>query len=174
MNDLAQEALSLDRQWFPVITKPKSEDIAQVNLERQGFNVCAPKLQVRKRRTTGWQQVIEPMFPGYVFVELAFGTDNVGVIRSTRGCQGLVRFGTVHVPVPQEIMQSLMRLGELAPNVSDSFKPGDRVRIEAGPFAGLEGVYQLSKGEDRVQLLIEMLGKAQRLLLDSRWVARVE
>jgi len=43
------------------------------------------------------------------------------------------------------------------------FTAGERVRILKGPFAGLEGVYQMSDGELRVMVLIEMLSKPVRV-----------
>ena len=161
-------------QWFPVATKPRSEVIARDNLERQGFAVCAPTIQLRKRRKDGWQQVTEPMFPGYVFVALRLGVDDIAPIRSTRGCLSLVRFGGAHVPVPDSVMQPLLQLGASAQEAAEDFKVGERVRIEDGPFAGVEAVFQMKKGEDRVQLLITMLGKAQSVWVDGRWVAKAE
>jgi transcriptional antiterminator RfaH len=39
------------------------------------------------------------------------------------------------------------------------FKPGERVRLTAAPFAGIEGIYQMADGERRVMVLIEILSK---------------
>jgi len=39
------------------------------------------------------------------------------------------------------------------------FATGDSVRIVRGPFAGLEAVYQMRRGEERVQVLLAMLGR---------------
>jgi transcriptional antiterminator RfaH len=36
----------------------------------------------------------------------------------------------------------------------------------SGPFAGLEAVYDMPKGEDRAQVLLEVLGGVQRLNLE--------
>lgn len=39
------------------------------------------------------------------------------------------------------------------------FKPGERVRLTEGAFAGIEGIYQMAEGERRVMVLIELLSK---------------
>lgn len=40
------------------------------------------------------------------------------------------------------------------------FKPGEPVCLTDAPFAGIEGIYQMSDGERRVMVLIEFLGKS--------------
>ncbi|HBA65303.1 MAG TPA: transcription/translation regulatory transformer protein RfaH, partial [Methylococcaceae bacterium] len=39
------------------------------------------------------------------------------------------------------------------------FSEGDKVQIISGPFAGLEGIYQMADGETRAMVLIELLRK---------------
>jgi transcriptional antiterminator RfaH len=43
------------------------------------------------------------------------------------------------------------------------FEHGEKVEIKAGPFAGLEGIYQLADGEMRSFVLIELLSKQIKL-----------
>ena len=161
-------------QWYPVATKPRSEQLAAVHLRRQGYRVLAPTVTLRKRRRDGWQQVTEAMFPGYLFVALTLGSDDVGPIRSTVGCRGLVRFGTEHVPVPDPVMAPLLALGEQPLDAAKEFNTGDKVRIEQGPFAGVHAIFTAKKGSDRVQLLIELLGAQQSVVVDTRWVAAAD
>jgi transcriptional antiterminator RfaH len=58
--------------------------------------------------------------------------------------------------------------------LDSALKAGDRVRIEEGAFAGLEAVFTLPKGEDRVQVLIDILGGTQRIVLDKEAISRVD
>ena len=37
-------------QWFAVAAKPRQEQIAEVNLDRQGYKAVLPLIEVRKRR----------------------------------------------------------------------------------------------------------------------------
>jgi transcriptional antiterminator RfaH len=43
------------------------------------------------------------------------------------------------------------------------FHPGERVAITSGPFAGLEGVYQMTDGDARALVLIELMSQPHKL-----------
>ena len=93
--------------WYVVATKPRQEAVAQDHLMRQGYSTFLPTLRLRKRQRGKWQEVTEPTFPGYVFVGLEPGSDDMAPIRSTQGCRGLVRFGQQPAMVPEQIMKTL-------------------------------------------------------------------
>ena len=144
--------------WLLVATKPRSEFVARQHLERQGFEVCLPQITLRKRRQGKWQQVTEPMFPGYVFVGVILGEHDIAPIRSTVGCVQVVRFGGRLVPVPASVMRTLLSYACAPLNKTKTFLAGERVRVESGAFEGLEAVFDKSRGEDRVQVLVSVLG----------------
>jgi transcriptional antiterminator RfaH len=47
----------------------------------------------------------------------------------------------------------------------DGFKPGDSVRLTAGPFAGIAGLYQGQRPHERVEVLLMFLGSLQKVEL---------
>ena len=154
--------------WYVVATKPLQEPVAHEHLSRQGYKALLPQLRLRKRRRGKWQEVIEPTFPGYIFVALELGVDDMGPIRSTQGCRELVRFGQTPAVVPHKVIQALEQSNHLQTSdgaTKDPFYPGDVVTIESGPFQGLSAIYAMAKGADRVQVLISMLGQEQRVNL---------
>lgn len=113
---------------------------------------------------------IEPLFPGYLFVQLDTNTANFNALRSTRGVNGFVRFGGVPTTVPTEIMDSVIALEQTltgAPNTETLFKTGDTVQITEGPFAGLEAIYSMAKGEERCLVFLDMLGKQQQISIEE-------
>ena len=103
------------------------------------------------------------MFPGYLFVALELGADDPAPIRSTVGCIGLVRFAHAYTPVPRELIESLQAIESETNDVEAPFKPGDKVRFVSGPFAGIEAVFDMARGGDRAQVLLQLLGKDQRI-----------
>ena len=146
-------------QWFAVAAKPRQEQVAEVNLKRQGYNAVLPLVEARKRRQNKWTTVTEPLFSGYLFVQLELGRDNLAPIRSTLGCRDLVRIGSGLVPVPEAAMMPLLSLN-YSPKTSEVlFSKGDQIGIAAGPFAGLQGILKLVKGNDRAEVLLALLGK---------------
>ena len=157
---------SVQAAWYAVATKPRNEGDAKLNLERQGYSLFLPTIRLKKRRRGQWTLVTEPLFPGYLFVSLVLGTDDPAPIRSTVGCVGLVRFGPTYTPVPAELIAGLKAAAATYDPVLAPFKRGDAVRLMSGPFAGLGAIYDMAKGEQRVQVLLEVLGRVQRLTVE--------
>lgn len=153
--------LQSGRQWYAVATRPRMEAVARDNLRRQGYEVWLPEARLRKRSKGRWQVVTEALFPGYLFVALDLGRDNIAPIRSTIGARGMVRFGLHSPAMPAGSVEFLQGR---TPQAADEetklpFLPGDKLRIARGPFAGLEAVYQMQRGADRVQVLLGLLGR---------------
>ena len=146
-------------QWFAVATKPRQEQVAEVNLTRQGYSAFLPLMEVRKRRQNKWTKVAEPLFSGYLFVRLELGKDNLAPIRSTLGCRDLVRVAPGLVPVPNAVMTPLLSLNSSSKTSDVLFSEGDKVALAAGPFLGLQGVFKLARGKDRAEVFIALLGK---------------
>ena len=153
--------------WYAVATKARDEAVAKANLERQGYLVFLPTVSLKKRRRGRWKPVTEPLFPGYLFVSLVLGADDPAPIRSTVGCIGLVRFGQNHTPVPSSLIAALQGTSDGAVDAPLPFNQGDKVRLIAGPFAGIEAVFDMPSGEDRAQVLLQLLGKVQRLTVNQ-------
>jgi transcriptional antiterminator RfaH len=71
-----------------------------------------------------------------------------------------VKFGVEPARVDDGLIE-LLRAKESAANDEPPrlFTPGERVRLLTGPFAGIEGIYQMAEGERRVMVLIELMSK---------------
>jgi transcriptional antiterminator RfaH len=113
----------------------------------------------------------EPLFSRYLFIRIDQILSNWGVIRSTRGVSQLLRFGIDAQPSvvdDQVILFLRTKLADLEPTKT-LFADQELVQVKAGPFTGLEGFYQkliqTSSGETRALLLIEVLGKLQRIAI---------
>ena len=156
---------SPQKSWYLVYTKPRQEALAQANLERQGYGVYLPKVRQMRRRRGKEEGGGEPPFQGYLFIHLDTQSDNWGPIRSTFGVASLVRFGSEPAQVPNGLVAHLKAqegqegLHEWA---EPKLKVGDRVRVAEGPLKGVEGVLLAKSGQERVMLLLEMLGKEVR------------
>ena len=103
------------------------------------------------------------MFPGYIFAGVLLGEQDIAPIRSTVGCLQVVRFGGHLIPLPVSVMQSLLRSQQDPLDTARTFRAGERLRVESGPFEGLEAVFDQPRGEDRVQVLITVLGGLRRV-----------
>jgi len=165
---ISRDKLACEADWFVVYTKPRQESVAQENLERQQFEVYCPRIQLTKRRKSDLVPVIEPFFPRYLFMRLNSEQDNWAPVRSTRGVCGLVKFEGVPKAVPAKLIQALKENenpDSLQSVVSKTWKSGDSVEIEQGPFAGYSCIFQAQKSADRVCVLLDIVGKCTRATL---------
>lgn len=168
-----QNQLSL--HWFAVRTKPRQEKLALENLQRQGFETYLPMIELRKRRRNKWVDVVEPLFPSYAFVRVDPDQTNIAPIRSTLGVTGMVKFGTALTPIPDKVIGFLKKTEDAAGHHHSNkplFQRGEKVEIMDGPFTGLEGVYQIEKGEDRAMILIELLGRQNEVAMKLDAISR--
>lgn len=156
--------------WYTIHAKARQEHLAFEHLVRQGYSAYLPLIRLHRRRRGAWQQVTEPLFPGYLFVRLDPERNNTAPIRSTRGVVGLVRFGGTLRPVPEGLVEHLLAT-QAEPDGAISqehlFQAGDRVEIVSGPLAGLQAIFLAPTGQERAQLLLNLLGRETRVVLSK-------
>lgn len=153
-----------DFKWYVVQSKPGQVERAAQELLNQGFEIFSPRITVERIRAGKRIEKVEPLFPGYLFIELSELNSNWRPIRSTRGVARILTFGDKPAVVPDDVVENLRdRLrseGELC-----SLEPQQPVRIEEGPFSNLNAVFLEYDGEKRAFLLLELLGRWQKLSL---------
>ena len=164
--------------WFAVYTKPRQEQIALENLERQGFHCCLPMAINPYQRRSAKTLRIEPLFPRYLFLNAIPDQQSLGPVRSTRGVATLVRFGTELARMPETVIQAIKQRCDPETGLVNldpvPVKPGDKVKVFDGPLAGLQGIFQERKGENRALLLMKMLGTESTVEVDSMMLCRSE
>lgn len=152
--------------WYLVYSKPREEQRALLNLERQGFECYLPMHSSEKLRRGELKTVEEPLFPRYLFIRSRHNESYPawGSVRSTLGVSCLVTFGSEPVPVPTQLIKALKDQDAIQQSKPQRlFQTGDRVRITEGPFFGLEAIYQMSESASRAMVLIEILSKSSKL-----------
>lgn len=162
------------KRWYLIYSKPRAESQAMTHLERQGFHCYLPRLNATRKvhgRLTG---SVEPMFPRYLFISLDTTTDNWAPIRSTVGVSRLVRFGIDPTVVPDDLIQWMMDREDsdgLLALPRRTFKRGERVRIYEGPFKDYEAIFLAPNSNERVIVLLQILGNESRLAIDPAHLA---
>lgn len=150
-------------QWYVIQCKPREERRALENLERQGFACYLPRLTVEKRRGGVRRDVLQPLFPAYLFIHLDEFHDNWQPISSTRGVLQIVRFSGYPVPVPEAIVEGIRRRLASPARSVPYLRPGDHVEITEGAFSDIEAIFVANDGVERVVLLLRLLNHEQAL-----------
>ena len=150
--------------WAAAQLQPQRDGLALHCLRQAGFETYAPRL--REHRTAHGRKVVRTplLFPGYLFVliELQWHT-----ARWAPGVVRLVLNGGTPRPSPRESSwpSSARDRRPDRPTRPPKFRPGDRLRVIHGPFAGHVGLYAGMKPRERVEVLLAILGGSQRVTL---------
>ncbi len=165
------------KSWYLLYTKPRQEQTAVANLERQGYRTYLPLIKKRKTLRSKRQDAIEPLFPSYMFIELDAGADNWRPIRSTIGVNKMVQFGNSPAMAPVELIE-LIRSSEdehgFIPIDPDAPKKGDTIQMAEGPLLGAQGIFLEKKGLDRVVVLLDIVGRQTRSVVDASQVEKTQ
>ena len=159
--------------WYAVMCKPRREELAEANLLNQGYQVFLPRLAIQCRRDGKWVDTVEPLFPRYLFLATANHRQSLAPVRSTLGVSNLVRFGGEPATIPEAVVELLRRRQDPSTGACaqrSPFKRGAAVKLQAGPFTGLEGVFDLEAGENRVFVLLDFLGKINKVKVSRDWL----
>lgn len=163
-------------QWFLVLTKPSGENIAKSNLERQGYRVYHARLSHPVLHRGRWMDRIVSLFPRYLFVQFNARSQSLAPVRSTLGVASIVRFGLETAVVPDAIVAALIDRADPTTglhrlNCPRAFEPGSAVRIVGGVFEGLQGIFERDIPNDRVVILLGLLGQQTAVHVPGRFVA---
>jgi transcriptional antiterminator RfaH len=171
-----QVATSVDfgARWYVAQTHPHAESKASLHLRRQGFDVYLPRYLKQRRHARRIEKVAAPLFPSYLFVGIDLATQRWLAIDSTIGVARLVRHGDRPAPVPQSIIDALLLRhdadGFVQLQPRPRFAPGDKVRVVGGAFCDCLGLYEGMSAHERVTILLELLGRKVRVMLDGESV----
>ncbi len=160
--------------WYAIYTKPKKEEMVAGSLRQAGMEVYNPKLKVRKYLRGQFTDVVEPLFPCYIFAR--FNPEaSLWMIRYTRGVKKVVSSTDTPWPVDGDMIK-LIRSREDNGIITlkyETYKKGDRVSIANGPFAGLTGIFERPmKGNERVVLLLNAVTYQARVVVERASVMK--
>jgi transcriptional antiterminator RfaH len=162
-------------RWYVVHTQVNGETKAAQNLLRQGFEVYLPRYLKRRRHARRVDFTVKPLFPRYLFVAIDMATQRWRSIQSTFGVVRLVTNGDDPATLPDGVVHALRaredEKGFIRLDSKPAFAPGDKVRVLAGAFMDSAGLFSGLADHDRVSILLDMLGRKVRVLLDADMVA---
>ncbi len=156
-------------RWYVAQTHPKAEAKALRHLRRQGFGIYFPHYLKRRRHARRTENVPAPLFPGYLFVSIDLARSRWRCIRSTFGVRRLVCNGDQPAPVPEGVVEHIRRredeVGMIALKEPAPFSRGDVVRVTQGPLSEQVGLFECATDDERVVVLLGLLGRSVRIQL---------
>lgn len=161
--------------WFAIMTKPRAEELADLDLRLRGIRTFFPHWLERVGRSK--LEVKRGYFPNYIFVQdpgrfdLVTDADGVLYVCSFKDWQG----NTHPFPIPDEVMAPIIALGDKdgrvrmePPRRRSIFSVNKRVRFteESNLFGFFGVVEEVMKGGKvlRVRLESSLLGKKSHVI----------
>ena len=163
--------------WFAVWTRNQCEPLVVDTLRRKRIEVFLPRLHVPSRRRDRRVVLSQPLFPGYVFVHVAPSKQACIDVAGTDGVVRMIgeRWDLPHA-IPDEEIESVRRIVVWGERVGAVpwIRVGDRVRITAGPLAGLEGyVLEQRAGRATFVVSLDLLQRSVGVEVSAEVVERV-
>lgn len=162
--------------WFVAQLKPQGLRMAVQNLGRQDFQSFCPKrleTSIKRGRAT---MAEKPLFPGYLFVQFDPAEAGWTSINGTRAINRLIITDLRKPkPLPAEFMSGLMaRCGTLGVVVAPSgLEVGDTIRVLSGPFAEAVARIEQFTDDERLQILMDLMGQKTRISVSKSKVEKL-
>ena len=163
------------RRWYVAQTHARAEDLAAANLRRQGFGVYLPRFARKVRHARREHTIASALFPSYLFISLDVAVDRWRAVLSTIGVSRLVCQGDRPAAVAEAVVAEIRaredETGLIALARRPDFVPGQGLRITGGALKDLEALFIAEDGDERVIVLLSLLGRPVEARLSSGLVA---
>ncbi len=157
-------------RWFAVRVKSRCEKAVAQMASGRGYEEFLPVYRCRRRWSDRQQEVEFPLFPGYLFCRL--DAERRLPLLTIPGVVHIVGVGKTPTPVDDaEIVaiQAAVQSG-LSAEPWPFLQSGDRVRLEAGPLNGLEGILVGSDKQQRLVVSVTLLQRSMAVTIERDWV----
>jgi transcription antitermination factor NusG len=159
--------------WYALQVRATHEKRVAQLLELKGYEHFLPLYRVRRRWSDRIKEMDQALLPGYLFCRFA-GHARTPILK-IEGVTRVVGIGCVPIPIDELEIQAIQRVVgsglEVRPHVF--LNAGQRVRIDSGPFEGVEGLVVEIRRRHRLIVGISVLQRAISVEIDSAWVTPV-
>ena len=168
---------SKDIPWFVAQLRPQGLSLALIHLHRQGFETFAPEQSATTVKAGAKVQTRRPLFPGYLFVSFDPEARGWTAINATRGVSRLiVNDPRRPAPLPAALVAGLMARCDSTGLLLQpaNLQVGDKIRIVAGPFAELVTQIETLPDQERIGILVDLLGRKVRTSLSRAQIEKLD
>jgi transcription antitermination factor NusG len=160
-------AVGTDPLWYAAYTSANHEKRVAEQLRVRSVENFVPSYESVRRWKDRKVRLQLPLFPGYVFVRMAL-CDRLQVLQ-VPGVARLVGFNGLPSALPDSEIEAL-KTG-LASGIRAEphayLTVGRRVRVKAGPLAGLQGIVVRRKNRLRLVISLDLIHRAAAVEVES-------
>jgi transcription antitermination factor NusG len=159
------------RRWYALYVRSRHEKVVESGLKGKGYVAFSPFYRTKRHRVDRIAEIDVPLFPGYVFCH--FDSNKRLPILTTPGIVGVVGPGHRPEPVEDAEIASIRTIALSGRPVQPwpFLKSGQRIRLQAGPLMGAEGIFLRVKDEYHLVVSITLLQRAVAVVVEKNSVA---
>lgn len=158
----------MTKRWCVLYTKPRSEFKALEQLEESNIEVYLPTITITRQWKDRKKKVVEALFKSYIFI-YADETERYIALAKDAVVKTIFFNGKPAVVSQKEIdnLKKMLASPERL-EVFNGIVKGSIVKIEAGPFKGIEGVVEsISKDESTLSISVQMLNRTVTTIIPA-------
>ena len=158
-------------RWYALYVRSRHEKVVEAGLRGKGYPAFSPFYRTKRKRVDRIAEVDVPLFPGYVFCH--FEASKRLPILTTSGIVGVVGPGNRPEPVEDHEIASIRTIALSGRPVQPwpFLRSGQRIRLQAGPLMGAEGIFLRVKDEYHLIVSITLLQRAVSVVIERDHVA---
>lgn len=158
-----------NRRWFALRVRTSREKLVSTAARHKGFDELLPVYRSRRQWSDRTKTMERPLFPGYLFCRL--NPDDRLPLLSIPGVVNIVGIGRTPVPLDDAEIAAIRSTEQsgLQAEPCPFFTVGQRVRLEAGPLQGLEGLLVNCRNTRRFVVSVTLLMRSVAVEIESHW-----
>ena len=163
------------KYWYVVYVRSRHEKKVHRLFEEKGVESSLPLIKTTRKWSDRKKKVEIPLFRGYVFVRIDIGTDKLNILKT----DGVVKFIGIHIKpsrIPDEQIRWIHMMVEKSDTVQNEkeIPVGQKVRVIAGPFKGVEGVAMRAGNQSRLVIVIESIMNAVSVEISPNYLQKIK
>jgi transcription antitermination factor NusG len=148
--------------WYAVSTRSRQEKTAASMLENLEVAHFLPLIEEERHWSDRMQKVTLPLFPGYMFVQIARSCEFQLRVLKVPGIVDFVGNRNGPLAIPESEIEDVRALVSHGAGCSPHpfLEAGDRVRVVRGALAGIEGTLIRRGEQSKLVISVEMIQRA--------------
>ncbi len=154
-------------RWYALYVRSRHEKTVENSLRGKGCSVFSPSYRTKRKRIDRIAEIDVALFPGYVFCQ--FDPNKRLPILKTPGVVEVVGRGNRPEPVDDTEIASIRTIALAGRPVQPwpFLRLGQRIRLEAGPLAGAEGIFLRVEDEYHLIVSVTLLQRAVSVVIEK-------
>ena len=159
--------------WYALKVRTGAEPRVKTALENKGYPVFLPTWLDCRRYSDRIKKVQAPLFSGYLFCRLN-AQERLPVL-TTPWVDSIVGVGGEPRAIEEQEIAAIQRVVDAgsSPVPWPYLREGESVRIQFGPFTGLEGFVLRADGKERLVLSVHLLQRSIAVEIDRTHIRPV-